>query len=71
MRRAPALPRFEERLVAGAAVVLDDIARLGERDVLAGWEASASWRFALDERAGAAIGRRHHDARATNLNHDS
>jgi hypothetical protein len=71
MRRAPALPRFEERLVVGAAVVLDDIARPGERDVLAGWEASTDWRFALDERAGVAIGRRQQDARATNLNRDS
>jgi len=71
MRRALALPRFEERLVVGAAVVLDDIARPGERDVLAGWEASTDWRFALDERAGVAIGRRQQDARATNLNRDS
>ena len=57
--------------MAGAAVVLDDIARPGERDVLAGWEASTDWRFALDERAGVAIGRRQHDARATTLNRDS
>jgi methyltransferase family protein len=71
MRRAPALPRFQECLVVGAAVVLDDIARPGERDVLAGWEASTDWRFALDERAGVAIGRRQQDARATNLNRDS
>jgi hypothetical protein len=71
MRRAPALPRFDERLVVGATVVLDDIARPGERDVLAGWEASTDWRFALDERAGVAIGRRQQDAHATNLNRDS
>jgi hypothetical protein len=71
MRRAPALPRFDERLVVGATVVLDDIARPGERDVLAGWEASTDWRFALDERAGVAIGRRQQDARATNLNRHS
>ena len=71
MRRAPALPRFEECLVVGAAVMLDDIARPGERDVLAGWEASTDWRFALDERAGVAIGRRQKDARATNRNRDS
>jgi Methyltransferase domain len=58
-RRAPALPRLETRLGAGAAVVLDDIARPGERAILAGWEASTDWRFKLDERAGAAIGRRH------------
>jgi hypothetical protein len=69
-RRAPALPRLQERLVAGAAVVLDDIARPGERAILAGWEASTDWRFAHDERAGAAIGRRHHDARPTTLIRD-
>jgi hypothetical protein len=64
------LPRLQERLVAGAAVVLDDVARPGERAILASWEASTDWRFALDERAGVAIGRRHHDARATTLNRD-
>jgi hypothetical protein len=57
-RRAPALPRLSERLVAGAAIVLDDINRPGERQVIAGWEASSDWRFALDERAGVAVGRR-------------
>jgi hypothetical protein len=57
-RRAQALPRFDERLVSGAAVALDDISRPGEREVIAGWEASTGWRFVLDERAGVAIGRR-------------
>ena len=71
MRRAPALPRFQERLVLGAAVVLDDIASRREREILPGWEASTDRRFALDERAGEAIGRRRHDASATNLNRDS
>ena len=51
--------------------MLDDIARPGERDVLARWEASTDWRFALDERAGVAIGRRQHDTRTTTLNRDS
>jgi hypothetical protein len=63
-RRAPALPRLDARLVAGAAVVLDDIARVGEREVLAGWEATTDWRFAVDEPAGVAIGRRQHDTHA-------
>jgi hypothetical protein len=71
MRRAPALPRFDERLVVGATVALDDIARPGERDVLVGWEASTDWRFALDEGAGVAIGRRQQDAHATHLDRDS
>lgn len=52
-------------------MVLDDIARPGERDVLAGWEASTDWRFVLDEHAGVAIGLRRHDTRTTTLNRDS
>lgn len=56
--RAPALGWFAPRLVAGATVVLDDIARPGEREVVAGWQASGEWRFELDERAGVALGRR-------------
>jgi hypothetical protein len=63
-RRAPALRRLDTRLVAGAALVLDDIARAAEREVLAGWEATTDWRFAVDERAGVAIGRRQHDPHA-------
>jgi predicted O-methyltransferase YrrM len=47
-RRAPALPWFDERLVAGATVILDDVDRPGEREVLSGWERSSDWRFALD-----------------------
>jgi hypothetical protein len=65
-RRAPALPRFADRLVAGAAVILDDINRPGEREVIAGWEASSNWRFVLDERAGVAVGRLIDDSRASN-----
>jgi predicted O-methyltransferase YrrM len=61
-RRAPALPRFAERLVVGATVMLDDINRPGERNVIASWETSTDWRFALDERAGVAIGHRDNEA---------
>ena len=57
-RRAPALPRFGERLVVGAAVMLDDIAALASATSSRRWEASTDWRFVLDERAGVAIGRR-------------
>jgi hypothetical protein len=67
-RRAPALSEFTERLVGGAAVVLDDINRPGERRVIAGWEASTDWRFVVDERAGVAIGRRDSDVQASNAN---
>ena len=55
-RRAPALPWFEDRLVAGATVILDDIDRDGEREVLADWEASSDWRFTLDAITGTASG---------------
>jgi hypothetical protein len=57
-RRAPALPWFGERLVAGATVILDDIDREGEREVLSGWEGSSDWRFTLDPITGTALGRR-------------
>lgn len=57
-RRAPALGWFAERLVEGATVILDDIDRPGELQVIAGWEESTDWRFAIDEQTGLAIGRR-------------
>lgn len=56
--RAPALPWFEARLVAGAVVMLDDLDRPGERQVVAEWEAASDWRFAVDEGAGLARGQR-------------
>jgi hypothetical protein len=55
-RREPALAWFEDRLVAGASVILDDIDRPGERAVLAAWEKAGDWRFTLDEHAGVARG---------------
>ncbi len=55
--REPALPRFAQRLTAGGAVILDDINRPGERAILGRWEASTTWRFAVDEPAGVAVGR--------------
>ena len=57
-RRAPALGWFAERLVTGATVILDDIDRPGERQVIADWEASTDWRFVLDQQSGVAIGGR-------------
>lgn len=56
--RTPALERLASHLADGATVILDDIARPGERDVVAGWQASGRWRFEIDERAGVAVGRR-------------
>ncbi len=55
-RRAPALPFFEPRLVPGATVVLDDLQRPGEREVLARWEAETRWCFRVEEAAGVAVG---------------
>jgi predicted O-methyltransferase YrrM len=55
-RRSPALPWFGDRLVAGAKVILDDIDRDGEREVLARWEASSDWRFEIDAITGTASG---------------
>jgi len=57
-RRAPALGFFEPRLVSGATVVLDDLQRAGEREVLARWEAETPWRFRVDATAGVALGAR-------------
>jgi len=57
-RRAPALEFFAPRLVDGATVVLDDLARPGEREILARWEAGTDWRFRIDEAAGVAVGAR-------------
>jgi predicted O-methyltransferase YrrM len=57
-RRAPALAFFESRLTEGATVVLDDLQRRGEREVIARWQAQTSWRFRIDEAAGVAVGAR-------------
>ena len=57
-RRAPALSVFEPRLVPGSTVVLDDARRRGERHVIALWEETTPWRFAIDEAAGVAVGTR-------------
>jgi hypothetical protein len=46
------------RLAAGATVVLDDTARPGEREVLAGWEATTAWRFRIEDGGGVAVGAR-------------
>jgi len=57
-RRAPALEFFESRLLDEATVILDDLQRSGEREVLARWEAETPWRFRIDEAAGVAVGTR-------------
>ena len=56
LARLPALPELLSRLAPGAAVVLDDIEREGEQQVLEHWERATPFRF---ERlpSGIAIGR--------------
>jgi hypothetical protein len=39
-------------------VILDDVDRPGERDVLSRWEATTSWRFRTEADAGVAVGAR-------------
>ena len=56
--RAPALARLDDKLVHDAAVILDDIERPGEQQIIATWETSTSWRFQLNLPAGVAIGQR-------------
>lgn len=58
LRRAPALAAFGPRLTKTATVVLDDVNRPGEREVLTAWESETSWRFSVDEAAGVATGQR-------------
>jgi predicted O-methyltransferase YrrM len=56
LARAPALPVFQHRLAPGATVVLDDIDRPGEQEVVRRWERTTSLVFErLPEPAGVAI----------------
>jgi Methyltransferase domain len=57
-RRAPALAAFGPRLTETSTVILDDINRPGEREVLTCWESETPWRFTVDQAAGVATGRR-------------
>lgn len=56
--RHPALGTLEPRLVADALVLLDDIGRAGEQQVLARWEQDTAWRFDRLEAEGIAVGSR-------------
>jgi predicted O-methyltransferase YrrM len=56
--RAPALAALGPRLTETATVILDDVNRPGERDVLTCWQAETPWRFTVDQAAGVATGRR-------------
>jgi hypothetical protein len=58
LRREPALDHFEARLTADATVVLDDVDRPGEQQVLAHWQSRLPWDFTVDAAAGLAVGAR-------------
>ena len=55
--RAPALPVLWDRLSPGSTVVLDDIERPGEQEVLRRWEEELSVVFTRHHDAGVAIAR--------------
>lgn len=56
--RYPALPVLHEQLAPGATVVLDDVERPGEQEILRRWEAETGLVFDLQaERAGVAVAR--------------
>jgi predicted O-methyltransferase YrrM len=56
--RYPALPALSDRLSADALVVLDDVDRPGEANVLAAWERETDYRFERLAAERIAIGRR-------------
>lgn len=56
--RHAALGVLAPRLAPGTVVVLDDIGRAGEQDVLARWERESAWRFERLEDEAIAVGRR-------------
>jgi predicted O-methyltransferase YrrM len=56
--RYPALPALADRLTRDAVVVLDDIDRPGEQEVLKAWERDSDFRFDLQPTARIALGRR-------------
>ena len=55
LARHRALPALRDRLVPGATVVLDDIERPGEQEVLRRWEDEFGLVFRRDIEAGVAI----------------
>jgi len=60
LSRYPALPVLSARLAAGATVVLDDVERPGEQEVLRRWEHESELRFDRNAHsAGVAVGRTH------------
>ena len=58
LSRYPALPALAERLAPDATVVLDDIDRRGELQVLQAWERECGFRFEIQPTMRIAVGRR-------------
>jgi len=58
LSRYPALPALAERLAPDAIVVLDDIDRRGELQVLEAWERECGFRFEIRPAERIAVGRR-------------
>ena len=58
LSRYPALPALAGRLAPDAIVVLDDIDRRGELQVLEAWERECGYRFAIQPVQRIAVGRR-------------
>ena len=58
LSRYPALPALAERLAPEAIVVLDDIDRRGELQVLEAWERECGFRFEIQPTKRIAVGRR-------------
>ncbi|HEY6891673.1 MAG TPA: class I SAM-dependent methyltransferase [Solirubrobacter sp.] len=58
LSRYPALPVLLPRLAEGAVVVLDDLDRVGEQQVLAAWTRECGFRFEVRPLGRIAVGRR-------------
>lgn len=58
LARHAALSTLAPQLAPGAAVVLDDVVRPGEQEVLRRWEAATPYRFEIRPTEAVAIGRR-------------
>lgn len=57
LARYPALPFFNEKLAPGATVVLDDISRPGEQEILARWRSEFGREFEIRRHSDIALSR--------------
>ena len=65
LRRYPALPALAGRLTPEAVVILDDIDRPGELEVVKAWERETAFRFDIDATARVAVSRAAQSSRLT------